>query len=115
MFHIDRGTNPTFTVEVRDPSTDALVDLAGAKIYFTARDNAGAVIIERKNTAAGGGDAQVEVTGAGTFKLKFAHADTEREPVVGICDGFVVTATQYLKVIATQTFQINEAASRVLP
>lgn len=117
MFRIHRGTNPTFTFTVLDDA-GAPVNLTGAKIAFTARDNAGGLILEKKNAAlTGGGDAQVEITNAagGVFKIKLTHADTELEPIFGTCDAFVLTAGgTYYKPVPTQPFEILGAATRAL-
>lgn len=114
MFQIKRGTTKTYTIEVR--KAGVLVSLAGARIYFTVRNGLGSVVLAKANTAGGGSDAQIEVTAIGTFKLKLTHADTDREPMIGACDGFVVTsADEYVDAIAGQSFQILQAQTRAFP
>lgn len=114
MFQIARGTTRSFTVEVRDGDNE-LVPLAGARIYFTVRVG-DVVILAKANTEGGGGDAQIEVTGTGVFKIKHTHEDTAREPVIGVADGFVITALgEYLQAIRNQPWQITQAQTRDFP
>lgn len=114
MFLITRGASRSFTVEVRD-GADQLVDLGTARIYFTVRV-ADTVVLAKANTAGGGSDDQIEVLELGKFRVKFTHADTDREPMIGVCDGFVVTALEeYLQAIPNQPFQITQAQTRAFP
>lgn len=114
MFQLTRGATRNYTAEVRD-GAGALVDLSTAAITFTARDNAGVAILTKRNAAAGGSSAEVEVTGPGIVVFKFGHADTERAPVFGSCDAMAIRGTEYLPIVETQAFEILDASTRSLP
>lgn len=116
MFTIDRGTTQSFTIQVLD-GDDVPVSLDGARIYFTVRVN-DVVVFAKANTAGGGGDAQIETidSNAGKFRVKFTNADSSIPPVIGTCDGFVVTALgEHLKPIKNQPFQITQSMTRAFP
>ena len=113
-FSIPRGATRTWTMTVRDEA-NALVNLTGARIYF--RVTLSPTVIEKKNTAAGGSNAQIEVTGVGVFKAHFLHADTKDVvPATGEVEAWVLTAAgEYLQVIAPQPFKVTRSAKTDLP
>lgn len=76
---IDRDTDKTWIVTVTDID-DAVFDLSAAELYFLlASDYTTAILITKKNTAAGGGDAQIEFVTDGTdgkYKIHLLSTDT---------------------------------------
>jgi len=84
------SVEPTFTMIRGDdwsqgfvakysPSEDP-VDLTDAELRFTVRKKkTGDIVFQKKNTAAGGSDAEIEVTDAvnGEFTVYIASSDTE--------------------------------------
>lgn len=79
-----RGNNKVFRFPVLDQDGN-VVDITGAKIWFTVKKasdlddaNDADAIFQRKNQAAGGSDAEIEITDAvnGIFKVKIVPANT---------------------------------------
>lgn len=108
-FKIARGATRSWTVEVKDQA--GLVDLTGAKIAFIA--TIGDKTIRKLNTAAGGGDSQIEVLSTGRYRVKFGGSDTSgiytRQ---GTCESWVVTADeQNLQTIEPSPFLVTKANS----
>ena len=105
------AANTTF--ELRLMQNDALVNITGAEITANFYQKRGALQFTKKNTAAGGGDDEVEIVNAqeGHYKVKIVAAnvadwtDIEYECVVT----FVIGATTY-----TQRFDVSITRNRFL-
>jgi hypothetical protein len=115
LLSVARGETKSWLFEVRD-SAGALVDLTGAKIYFSL-SIAGAVVITKRNTAAGGSDNEIQVVGLGQARLKFARNDTkDREATSGLYDFWVVTSLgEYIRVVGPDQFAIAPVVTMTFP
>lgn len=111
---IARGEAKTYTFEVRD-AAGALMDLSTKKVVATLRAS-DVIVVEKKNTAAGGDDAQLEGTALGIAKLKLAPTDTaNRDP--GKLDGDLWVYTDATDPVRVARFQlsIEQAQTRAFP
>lgn len=122
VYEMARGETEVFTLEVRNAA--GLVDLTNAKIYFTARGLDDAIVLEKKSTAAGGGDAQIEIPDQtansnallGKAYLKIGHADSDLRPTARWADCWVVTAGgEYIQIDEHSPFYITGAETRSIP
>lgn len=111
VFASGESAEPVCTVRSSDGS---LVDLAGARIYFTARKR-DAIVLEKRNTAAGGGDDEIEIVGLGHFKMKIDHGDTNGGPLQGECDAWIVAGSVYTQIVERAQFEITRAMTREFP
>lgn len=75
-----RGDNKSWTVTINDQDGNT-VDLTGAEIYLTVRENniSDTALIQLKNTAAGGSADEIEDSDLpnGEFKVHFVPENTE--------------------------------------
>jgi hypothetical protein len=118
-FVVARGETKQWTLTAKNLA-GVTVDITGAKVYFTVRGLDDALVFQRKSTAAGGDNNQIEIldqvaNGAadrGKFVLKVTHANTDIEPDARFCDCWVQTATEYLQVVdAGSPFYVKPAAT----
>ncbi len=75
MDPIARGETKSYTFRFLNPD-GSLMDLSTKKLFCTMR-LADVVQVTKRNTAAGGGDDQFEVTATGYAKIKMIPEDTE--------------------------------------
>jgi hypothetical protein len=106
-----RGDSGTFTFTVTD-SEDAAVDLTDAEIRFTVTDLAGETVLELANTAAGGSDDEIEITGAatGVFDVKITTTQSDLDPTARWADCVVITGAdpaQTIKVAEHEPFYVT--------
>lgn len=75
--NIEKGDDKSWTVTIYD-NTDVVVDLSSAEIYFYAKENEedGETVIEKANTAGGGGDDEIEFVTDGTDGKIYLHIDS---------------------------------------
>ena len=112
---IARGEAKSYTFEFTNADGTAM-NLTGKKIVVTLRLQ-GEVAIEKKSaTVTGGSDDQIQVTGTGLAKLKFALSDTSGlEPCRLDGDLWVYTdATDPVRV-AKFTLPVEQAQTRAFP
>jgi hypothetical protein len=117
-FKLARGATKQWLIQVTVDG--AVVDLTGAKCYFTAK--LGATTISKRSTAAGGGDAQIQITDAalGKYLIKVDHADVEALNGRGVCDSWVIPATgpysgMYIQTVAESVFVVENAVTTSFP
>jgi hypothetical protein len=118
-FNVPRGADQEFLLKYtlnKVPQT-----LTGAKIWATIRHSGtSALLFKRRNTAAGGGDSEIEIVSPqsgdtlGHFRLKFVPANTA-DLAPGryyVIDVFVETAGgKRYQVIRYAVFEVGAAAT----
>lgn len=118
---ITRGESRTFLMTVRDIKKQP-VDITGAKVWFSVKNRIEdvALIIGKRNLAAGGVDGQILITlpqlGAslGQAMIFIDHADTALlDPDESyVCDVWVqLTTGKLYQVVKNRKFQINPAVT----
>lgn len=102
------GVSYTFTLALNGVA----INLTGKQLTFTVAPYAGAAMSFRKrNTAAGGSDAEIEVTDAvnGVCKVKFVAADTTSlAPGIYVCDMWMVDGTDETQVLPVTPFRVGQ-------
>ncbi len=112
MDPITRGETKTYTVTIKN-ADGTLRDLATDKLYCTLRLR-DVVTLEKKNTLAGGSDAEIQVTALGTAKLKFVHDDTKNmEPCLLDGDFWLRSATEEYVPVQKFVLQVTQAQTRL--
>jgi hypothetical protein len=118
---ITRGENRTIRVTVRD-TNKALVDLTGAKVWFTVKERIEDVtpLIRKRNLAAGGADAEIlilipqaDADKKGKFEIYLLPTDTEclKSGVSYVCDAWVELVGKRYNVVKKRTFVIEDAVT----
>lgn len=114
---VPKGSTSSYTFTIM--LNGAAVDLTGQSLIFSVATRAGVTpIFAKKNTAAGGGDTQIEVlaqTGAtlGQCRVKFAEADTlSLTPGIFECDMWLVTTLgEEIQVVPVTPFRVGKAVT----
>ena len=125
-FSVPQGASRQFRCTVRVDGL--LLDLTGAKLYFTVKPRLGdvAYVLMKRSSLAGGSDAEIEIltpqTGAGAvtgqFKLKLAPGDTTplSWDAAFVCDLWVVTAAgDHYQVVAPGGFAVLPTVTTDIP
>jgi hypothetical protein len=111
---IARGEAKSYTFSISNANGTPM-DLAGKKIVATLR-LVDVLTVEKKNTAAGGSDAQIEVTALGIAKVKFAPADTaSMTPCKLDGDLWVYTGATDPVRVAKFRLPVDQAQTRTFP
>lgn len=118
---VTRGESRTIRVTVRDVDK-ALVNLTGAKVWFTVKDRIESItpLIRKRNITAGGADAEILITAPqtdadkkGKFEIYLLPTDTEciKPGVTYVCDAWVELAGKRYNVIKKRSFVIDDAVT----
>jgi hypothetical protein len=117
-FKLPRGATKQWLIQVTVDGV--IVDLTGAKCYFTAK--LGATTITKLSTAAGGGDSQIQITDAagGKYLIKAEHADTAALNGRGTCDSWVIPQTgpysgMHIQTVEESDFIVENAVTTSFP
>jgi hypothetical protein len=119
---VTRGESKTFLMTVRARSTKAPVDITGAKVWFSVKNRVEdvALIIAKRNLAAGGVDGQILITlpqvGAslGQAMIFLDHADTASlDPEASyVCDVWIqLTTSKMYQVVKNRKFRIDPSVT----
>lgn len=114
MFVIPRGATQSFTIsDLVDENGDA-IDLTLYRVYVTVRLHDAIVFTKKSANVTGGGPEQVELVAPGSFRVKFTATDTQREPMIGTIDAWLVRVSSgdQTRVLDPQPFEITESMTR---
>jgi hypothetical protein len=115
-FDMFRGETKTFVVVVRDED-GVVVPITGAAIYYSVKKNINdtELAIEKKNSVAGGADAQIEITDDvnGEYTIKLLASDSqEKDPGPYCYDSEVVLTNGNAKVPVWGLLNIKQDVGR---
>lgn len=110
-FWIPKGADKTWRLTALDAGVP--IDLTGAKVWATVKtialaQSSGAVTFKRRNTAAGGGDTEIQTSGGGLttgqLDLKMVPSNTS-----GLTPGSGYLLDVFIETASSKRYQIVEA------